>query len=65
MKDEDRIGIGDALFGFQAALKQEGSSLQEYIERTLYTLLRGPKVDKIDDVTFFGKNPDSHQIYLF
>ena len=35
------------------------------IERTLYALLRGPKVGKIDDVTFFGKNPDSHQIYLF
>jgi len=35
------------------------------IERTLYTLLRGPKVKKIDDVTFFGKNPDSHQMYLF
>jgi aspartyl/asparaginyl-tRNA synthetase len=35
------------------------------IERTLYALLRGPKVEKIDDVTFFGKNPDSHQIYLF
>ncbi len=35
------------------------------IERTLYTLCRGPKVKKIDDVTFFGKNPDSHQIYLF
>jgi len=35
------------------------------IERTLYALLCGPKVDKIDDVTFFGKNPDSHQIYLF
>jgi aspartyl/asparaginyl-tRNA synthetase len=35
------------------------------IERTLYTLLRGPQVKKIDDVTFFGKNPDSHQIYLF
>ena len=35
------------------------------IERTLYALLRGPKIDKIDDVTFFGKNPDSHQIYLF
>jgi len=35
------------------------------IERTLYALCRGPKVDKIDDVTFFGKNPDSHQIYLF
>ena len=35
------------------------------IERTIYTLCRGPKVKKIDDVTFFGKNPDSHQIYLF
>jgi len=35
------------------------------IERTLYSLCRGPKVEKIDDVTFFGKNPDSHQIYLF
>jgi hypothetical protein len=35
------------------------------IERTLYTLCRGPRVEKIDDVTFFGKNPDSHQIYLF
>ncbi len=35
------------------------------IERTLYALCRGPKVEKIDDVTFFGKNPDSHQIYLF
>jgi hypothetical protein len=35
------------------------------IERTLYALCRGPKVKKIDDVTFFGKNPDSHQIYLF
>ena len=35
------------------------------IERTLYALCRGPKVEKIDDVTFFGKNPDSQQIYLF
>ncbi len=35
------------------------------IERTLYSLLRGPKVEKIDDVTCFGKNPDSHQVYLF
>ena len=35
------------------------------IERTLYALCRGPKVEKIDDITFFGKNPDSHQIYLF
>ncbi|HUU40903.1 MAG TPA: amino acid--tRNA ligase-related protein [Desulfatiglandales bacterium] len=35
------------------------------IERTMYALFRGPRVEKIDDVTFFGKNPDSHQIYLF
>lgn len=35
------------------------------IERSLYTLLRGEKVKIIDDVTFFGKNPDSHPIYLY
>lgn len=35
------------------------------IERTLYSLLRGPQIEKIDDITFFGKNPDSHQIYMF
>ena len=35
------------------------------IERTLYTLLKGPRIEKIDDVTFFGKNPDSHPIYLY
>ncbi len=35
------------------------------IERSLYALLRGPKVKKIDDITCFGKNPDSHQIYMF
>ncbi len=35
------------------------------VERTLYAVLRGEKVKKIDDVTFFGKNPDSHPIYLF
>ncbi|MFH1830473.1 MAG: amino acid--tRNA ligase-related protein [Pseudomonadota bacterium] len=35
------------------------------IERTIYAICRGPKVKKIDDVTFFGKNPDSHQIYLY
>jgi aspartyl/asparaginyl-tRNA synthetase len=35
------------------------------IERSLYTLLRGEKIKKIDDVTFFGKNPDSHPLYLF
>ncbi len=35
------------------------------VERTLYALLRGDKITKIDDVTFFGKNPDSHPIYLY
>jgi aspartyl/asparaginyl-tRNA synthetase len=35
------------------------------VERALYALCRGPKIDKIDDITFFGKNPDSHQIYMF
>jgi len=35
------------------------------IERTLYSILRGEKITKIDDITFFGKNPDSHPLYLF
>jgi aspartyl/asparaginyl-tRNA synthetase len=35
------------------------------IERSLYTLLCGENIKKIDDVTFFGKNPDSHPLYLF
>jgi aspartyl/asparaginyl-tRNA synthetase len=35
------------------------------IERTLYTLLRGEKIKIVDDVTFFGKNPDSHPLYLY
>ena len=35
------------------------------IERTLYAIFRGPALDKIDDITWFGKNPDSHQIYMF
>lgn len=35
------------------------------VERTLYALCRGPKLEKIDDLTFFGKNPDSHQVYMY
>ena len=35
------------------------------IERTLYALLRGKKINIIDDVTLFGKNPDSHPLYLY
>jgi aspartyl/asparaginyl-tRNA synthetase len=35
------------------------------IERTLFALTKGKCVKKVDDVTFFGKNPDSHPIFLY
>jgi len=35
------------------------------VERTLYTILRGSKIKKIDDITYFGKNPDSFPVFLF
>ncbi len=35
------------------------------VERSLYALLKGPKIEKIDDLTCFGKNPDSYPIFLF
>lgn len=35
------------------------------VERTLYAVCRGPQLKKIDDLTCFGKNPDSHQLYMF
>ncbi|MGO9145999.1 MAG: amino acid--tRNA ligase-related protein [Desulfomonilia bacterium] len=35
------------------------------IERSLYAMLKGPRIEKIDDVTCFGKNPDSFPIFLF
>jgi len=35
------------------------------VERTLYAICRGPALEKIDDITCFGKNPDSHQLYMF
>ncbi len=35
------------------------------IERTLFALTKGKFVEKVDDVTFFGKNPDSHPIFLY
>ncbi len=35
------------------------------IERALFAVLRGAKIKKVDDITFFGKNPDSHPLYLF
>ena len=35
------------------------------IERLLYSLCLGEKIKKVDDVTLFGKNPDSYHTYLF
>jgi len=35
------------------------------IERMLYAMLRGNKIKKIDDITLFGKNPDSAPLFLF
>jgi len=35
------------------------------VERLLWAILRGPRVASIDDVTFFGKNPDSAELFLF
>lgn len=35
------------------------------VERFLYSILKGEVIKVVDDVTFFGKNPDSHPIYLF
>ncbi|PKL05905.1 MAG: hypothetical protein CVV53_07045, partial [Spirochaetae bacterium HGW-Spirochaetae-9] len=35
------------------------------IERALFALLQGPKVKRIDEVTYFGKNPDQAGPFLF
>lgn len=35
------------------------------IERTLFALTKGECIEKVEDVTYFGKNPDSHPIFLF
>ena len=35
------------------------------LERFLFAILKGPVVKTIDDVTLFGKNPDSADVYLF
>jgi aspartyl/asparaginyl-tRNA synthetase len=35
------------------------------VERTLFAILRGEKIKRIDDITYFGKNPDSHPLYLY
>jgi hypothetical protein len=35
------------------------------LERFLFAVLRGPEIRRIEDVTLFGKNPDSADLYLF
>jgi hypothetical protein len=35
------------------------------IERALWGILRGPLIHTIEEVTCFGKNPDSQSLYLF
>jgi aspartyl/asparaginyl-tRNA synthetase len=35
------------------------------IERCLFALLNGPAIRRIEELTFFGKNPDSAPLYLF
>lgn len=35
------------------------------IERCLLAMLNGPVIKTVDDVTLFGKNPDSYPIYLY
>jgi asparaginyl-tRNA synthetase len=35
------------------------------IERSLFALLNGPAIRRIEELTFFGKNPDSAPVYLF
>lgn len=72
MKNIDELG-GYAPFLMMASKKdaQGRSTFPETfgggigVERTLYAIGRGPVLDKVDDLTFFGKNPDSHQIYMF
>ena len=49
----------------EAHLPRRPSAAASASERLLWTLLRGPFVKNIDDVTFFGKNPDSTELFLF
>ena len=76
--DQGNIKNIDELGGYGPFLmmtaKKDGQGISTFpetfgggigVERTLYALCRGPMLDKIDDLTCFGKNPDSHQIYMF
>jgi hypothetical protein len=64
MENNSRV-IGESLYRFQSAINENGLSLEDCTKRTLYAIHRVKKINKIDDVTFFGKNPDSHPLYLY
>ncbi len=71
----DNISIMDGYGPFLTAVSLKDQAGRPYfpdtfggglgVERTLYSLLKGPKIEKIDDITCFGKNPDSYPIFLF
>jgi len=72
MENIDEIGgYGPFLMAVNSKDKNGNSAFPDTfgggigIERTLYTLCLNEKVKMIDDVTLFGKNPDSHPIYMF
>jgi len=35
------------------------------VERCLFALCLGEKIRQVDQITLFGKNPDSYPLYLF
>ncbi|HPR52935.1 MAG TPA: hypothetical protein PLU81_14165 [Deltaproteobacteria bacterium] len=71
----DNISIMDGYGPFLTAVAMKDASGKPYfpetfggglgVERSLYALLKGSKIEKIDDLTCFGKNPDSYPIFLF
>jgi len=68
---EEMAGYGPFLM-YANMKKEDGTSVFPStmggglgVERFMYATLRGEKIEKIDDITFFGKNPDSHSLYLF
>jgi hypothetical protein len=64
---------GDALFHAMAIRTTFVNAMHTFptdyglfnMERALYALCRGKHIAKVDDITLFGKNPDSHPLYLF
>ena len=48
-----------------STMRWSSGAVDVAVERLLWSILRGPKVESIDDVTFFGKNPDSAELFLF